>query len=187
LRDGKPHVDFPSSSPWVLAVGGTELKASASATATEIVWNNGSSGTGGGVSELFPIPDWQSGVSVPVGKEGHKGRGVPDIVANASPASGYFVILHGEEAILGGTSAATPFWAGVTALMNQGSGRNLGYANPTFYKAIGPTDAFRRITQGNNGIPNIIEGYSAGPGWSAVAGWGSPSGRKLLGVLRSHS
>ena len=187
LHDGKPHVDFPSSSPWVLAVGGTKLKASAGNATTEIVWNDGSSGTGGGVSELFPLPDWQSGVSVPIRKDGQKGRGVPDVAANASPESGYFVVLHGESTIIGGTSAATPFWAGVIALINQGLGRNLGYVNPTLYKAIGATAAFRRITQGNNGIPNVIEGYSAGPGWSPVAGWGSPSGGRLLEAFRPHS
>jgi kumamolisin len=187
LHDGKPHVDFPSSSPWVLAVGGTKLKASAGNATTEIVWNDGSSGTGGGVSELFPLPDWQSGVSVPIRKDGQKGRGVPDVAANASPESGYFVVLHGESTIIGGTSAATPFWAGVIALINQGLGRSLGYVNPTLYKAIGATDAFRRITRGNNGIPNVIEGYSAGPGWSPVAGWGSPSGSRLLEAFRSHS
>lgn len=109
------------------------------------------------------------------------------MAANASPASGYFVILHGAQAILGGTSAATPFWAGVIALINQGLGHNVGYVNPVIYTAVGPTDAFHKITIGNNGSPNGAKGYSAGPGWSPVAGWGSLSGRNLLNALRTHS
>jgi kumamolisin len=64
-------------------------------------------------------------------------------------------MLHGQTTILGGTSAATPFWAGLIAIINQGVGRNLGYFNPVLYKSIGPTDALRKIADGNDGILNV--------------------------------
>jgi kumamolisin len=85
---------------------------------------------------------------------------------------------------LGGTSAATPFWAGVIAVLNQGFGRNLGYVNPVIYNNSNVIAAFRGITEGNNSTSNV-KGYSAGAGWSAVAGWGVPSGRALLQALQS--
>ena len=182
--DGQTHVDFPASSPWVLAVGGTHLQAPMGVITSEVVWNSGSSATGGGVSDQFPLPEWQSKIDVPTRKNGQKGRGVPDVAANASPENGYYVVLGGKGISLGGTSAATPFWAGVIAVLNQGFGRNLGYVNPVIYNNSNVTAAFRRITEGNNTTSNV-KGYSAGEGWSAVAGWGAPSGRALLQALQS--
>jgi kumamolisin len=149
-----------------------------------VVWNSGSSATGGGVSDQFPLPEWQSKIDVPTRKNGQKGRGVPDVAANASPENGYYVVLGGKGISLGGTSAATPFWAGVIAVLNHGFGRNLGYVNPVIYNNSNVIAAFRRITEGNNGTSNL-KGYSAGAGWSAVAGWGAPSGRALLQALQS--
>ena len=78
----------------------------------------------------------------------------------------------------------TPFWAGLVALLNQGLGRNIGYVNPLLYKNLGPAGIFRAITQGNNSIDNV-KGYSAGPGWNPVTGWGVPDGQKLLAALKS--
>jgi len=185
---GQLHVDFPSSSPWVLAVGGTRLRASGNTIISEAAWNDSVSGvgfgTGGGVSSLFPQPSWQSQVNVPHRKDGATGRGVPDVAANASTKAGYRVYIHGETVVLGGTAAAAPFWAGLIALLNQGLGHNLGFFNPVLYQKLGPAGVLRSITEGNNDVGNV-KGYSAGPGWNPVTGWGSPRGKMILEALRA--
>jgi len=183
LADGKPHVDFPASSPWVLACGGTHLQISGKTIISEVAWNGGLGATGGGVSEVFPRPDWQTNASVPPRQDGQAGRGVPDVAALASPDAGYRFYVHGRTMLLGGTSVAAPLWAGLIARMNQALGRNVGFINPALYKTIGPGGALRSITEGNNGIKGI-KGYSAGPGWNPCTGWGSPNGRKLLEAIR---
>jgi kumamolisin len=102
----------------------------------------------------------------------------------ASPKTGYAVLIDGQKLVLGGTAASTPLWAGLIALLNQGLGRNLGFINPVLYSKIGPSGALRAVTKGDNGIHGV-EGYSAGPGWNAVTGWGTPDGRKLLEAFRT--
>jgi len=184
LDDGKAHVDFPASSPWVLACGGTRLIASGNEIRSEVVWNDGTSGTGGGVSDVFPLPQWQSAINVPARRNGKRGRGIPDVAAHASPEPGYSTFVHGKSIVLGGTTAVAPLWAGLIALLNQGIGRNLGHFNPVLYNDIGPAGALRSITDGSNGIRGV-EGYRAGAGWNACTGWGSPNGAKLLEALRS--
>jgi subtilase family serine protease len=188
VQDGKPHVDFPASSPWVLAIGGTKVIASGETISSEKVWNESASkagATGGGVSNVFGLPDWQSGVNVPSRADGAAGRGIPDLAANADPLSGYEVYIHGATVVSGGTSASAPLWAGLIALINQGVGRNIGFVNPLLYTKIGPSGAFRNIREGDNSVDNV-KGYSAGPGWSAVTGWGSPDGRKLLKAFQAE-
>jgi kumamolisin len=111
------------------------------------VWNDGTSATGGGVSDLFALPDWQLAANVPPGKGGVKGRGIPDVVANASPQAGYRLYIHGRTAVVGGTAAATPLWAGLIARINQGLGRNLGYINPVLYKKVGQPASFATLAR----------------------------------------
>jgi kumamolisin len=186
VTDRRAHVDFPASSPWVLAVGGTRLTESNGKIISEVVWNDQAGGaTGGGVSDVFPQPDWQVRANVPVRKDGGTGRGIPDVAANAAPASGYKVYFHGQATVVGGTSATGPLWAGLIALINQGAGRHVGYINPFLYSKIGPAGVLRSITEGNNSIHGV-EGCSAGPGWNACTGWGSPNGRNLLTAFRPH-
>ena len=103
LTDGKPHVDFPASSPWVVGCGGTALQVAGATLTGEHVWNNNGSGTGGGVSDLFAVPAYQTGVKIPAESHtSHKkhggtgGRGVPDVAAEADPATGYRVIVDGK-------------------------------------------------------------------------------------------
>jgi kumamolisin len=181
--DGLDHVDFPASSPYSLACGGTTLTISGSSIANEVVWNDLSSGegaTGGGVSGTFPIPTWQANAGVPpsTNPEGYAGRGVPDVAGDADPATGYQVQADGQSFAVGGTSAVAPLWAGLIALMNQSLGTPVGYLNPTLYQNVGENaGAFRDITSGNNGD------YSAGPGWDACSGWGSPEGGNLLTAI----
>ena len=190
VKDGEDHIDFPASSPYVLAVGGTRLVRSGGKITSEIGWNDRSGGaTGGGFSALFPSPDWQSGVNIPARKDRKTGRGIPDVAANASPESAYLVVIHGsifrQTTQVGGTSAGGPLWAGLIALINQGVGRNVGYINPLLYKKLGPDGVLRDITAGDNGTDGV-KGFAAGPGWDACTGWGSPNGRKLLAAFRSH-
>ena len=185
-KDSKPHVDFPASSPWVLAVGGTKLIGAGNSIASEVVWNDGNNqgATGGGVSAIFPRPEWQAALSVPRRADGTTGRGIPDVAANASPTTGYKLFVTGQAAVLGGTSVAAPLWAGLVALLNQGTGRRIGYLNPFLYQHAGPGGALRPITTGDNSYEGV-PGFHAGASWSAVTGWGSPDGKKLLEALQA--
>lgn len=180
VSDGLAHVDFPASSPNVLACGGTELIATNTTILNEVVWNEPTGGaTGGGVSVLFPLPSYQSGVGVPpsVNPGGKIGRGLPDVAADADPNTGYVVLIDGQSGVAGGTSAVAPLWAGLVALLNQALGRPVGFLNPTLYRTSVSSAAFREITSGNNGA------YSAGPGWNACSGLGVADGAKLLKAL----
>ena len=169
--------DFPASSPHVLGCGGTKLIGSGSTITSEVVWNNNpaTSATGGGVSTVFPLPTWQASANVP--KSGaYAGRGVPDVAGDADPTTGYNVRVDGGNYVIGGTSAVAPLWAGLIAVANAANKKSAGFINPAIYAAKGKA-AFRDITQGNNGT------YSAGPGWDACTGLGSPVGAKLVALL----
>lgn len=179
--DGVPggdHVDFPASSPYVLACGGTRLQASAGAVERETVWNDGAQGGagGGGVSAVFGLPAWQRSltVSTPDGVAALARRGVPDVAGNADPATGYRVRVDGASQVVGGTSAVAPLWAGLIARINASQSKPVGYANARLYAQPA---AFNDITQGDNG------GFSAAAGWDACTGLGSPNGRKVAGVF----
>lgn len=186
--DGKLHVDFPASSPYSLACGGTTLKASGNKIASEVVWNETASGegaTGGGVSTVFAIPSYQSSAGVPVNPETNfAGRGTPDVAGNADPATGYNVRVDGQNTVVGGTSAVAPLWAGLIALINQKLGSPVGYLNPKLYP-LGESP-FHDITSGNNDDSNLGY-YSAGPGWDACTGLGSPDGTAIANALGSSA
>jgi kumamolisin len=184
-NDGSEHVDFPASSPYVLACGGTKTKLSNGKIISEEVWNDspGIGATGGGVSAFFPLPDWQSDSTITSHMNGRSGRAIPDVSAQAEPANGYRVYVHGQILVLGGTGAAASLWAGLIARMNQALGQNLGYFNPVLYRSIGSSDAFRHIVSGNNGVGGS-KGFSAGAPWNAATGWGAPDGRKLIAEFR---
>ncbi len=186
VADGRRHVDFPASSPWVLAVGGTALKSQDGRITSETVWRSDkTSATGGGVSEKFERPDWQSAVSIPNRDDGKPGRGIPDVVASADPYLGMSIVIHGKATVIGGTSAAVPLWAGLIARIDQALGYNVGHMNPRLYRYIGPQGVLHTVSVGDNGVAGV-KGYSAGSGWSPVAGWGSPDGTKLLNWFRDH-
>ena len=172
VTDGKQHVDFPASSPHVLACGGTTLNGSGNAIASEVVWNETAANegaTGGGISVLFPQPAWQKTIAAT-----KTGRGVPDISGNADPATGYQVRVDGESLVIGGTSAVAPLWAGLLAVSNARAKTTAGFLQPTLYAA---KNVCRDITQGNNGA------YRAGPGWDACTGLGSPDVPNLFTLL----
>jgi kumamolisin len=192
--DHKAHVQFPGSSPWVLAVGGTTIGNISGTSFDEYVWNDPNAldpsqwgTTGGGVSAFFPLPSYQSDAGVPLSLyNGTAGRGVPDVAGNASLHSGYSGIIVGGSPFVGnGTSASSPLWAGLIAVVNGALGVNVGFVNPVIY-ALG-SSVFRSILPGAGPANNSnsgITGYPAGPGWDACTGWGSPKGAALLLGLR---
>jgi kumamolisin len=179
VSDGANHVDFPASSPHVLACGGTKITASGTKLTNEVVWNDAAQSggaTGGGVSTVFALPSWQQNANVSGATNGGTRRGVPDVAGDAAPATGYSIEVDGQTEVVGGTSAVAPLWAGLIALLNQKLGKPVGFLNPQIYPLLGST-AFRDITQGTNGT------YKAGVGWDACTGLGSPVGTTLVTKL----
>ena len=198
-HDGTAHVEFPSSSPYVLSVGGTQRTGSSPAHVKEVVWwespgervpGQGGGATGGGVSTKFPRAAWQN-VNIPsVNSNGFDGRVLPDVTALAGQPL-YDLIFLGQDSPNGGTSASTPLWASLIARINAllppaKQGRfftKLLYQPGPNGKVPGQV-AFNDITSGNNITqPNPGIGYSAGTGFDAVSGWGTPDGVKLLNSL----
>jgi kumamolisin len=193
VPDGQAHVSFPASSPYVLSVGGTALSR---ATGEEVVWfegdglrRDGGGSTGGGISAMNPRPDWQGSLDLAsVNPHAPNGRILPDVAANAAGSTGYFMVSQNTPQVSGGTSAATPLWAALLTRLRQ-AGTAVGFLTPRLYQP-GPTTsgkplgmvACRDITQGSN-ASGSADGYSAGVGFDAVTGWGSPNGTDLFNHL----
>ncbi len=178
VSDGADHVDFPASSPFALGCGGTHLSASNGKIVKETVWMSGNDGaTGGGVSTTFALPAWQQGLSA-VRRQGGASplakRGVPDVAANADPATGYVVRIDGTDTVVGGTSAVAPLWAALIARINATRGQPVGFVNAKLYAQRA---AFNDITSGNNGD------FDAAPGWDACTGLGTPVGTRVAAAL----
>jgi kumamolisin len=179
VNDGQPHCDFPASSPYALGCGGTTLMAdpSTGVISSEVVWNDpGDGATGGGVSDQFSLPSWQANAGVPAAPSAAGGRGVPDVAGNADPATGYQIYADGQAQVVGGTSAVAPLWSALVGRLAQATGTRFGLLQPDLYAGISPgvdVAGFQDITSGNNGA------YSAGPGWDACTGLGSPNGTAL--------
>jgi kumamolisin len=185
VTDGKAHVDFPASSPWVIGCGGTSISVSGTSITSETVWNDGSSGGGGGISDLFPVPSFQQNTSLPPSvNDGQTRRGVPDVAGDAAPGTGYQIVVNGRTEVVGGTSAVAPLWAGLTALINEGAIKPVGFFLPFLY--ANPT-LLRPITQGSNIPSGSSIGYRAGPGWNACTGLGVPNGQSLYVALTQGS
>jgi kumamolisin len=169
--DGKVHVDFPASSPYALACGGTKLEVSGTKISSETVWHESDdSASGGGVSNYFPLPDYQANAYVPLAVDTQfKGRGLPDVAGDADPDTGYKVLVDGQQMVIGGTSAVAPLMAGLIARINEQTGKPAGYIHPQIY--ANPS-LCRDITSGDNKTTTDASGYPAGPGWDACTGWG---------------
>ena len=170
---------FPHDCPWVTSVGGTVLTIQGS-DVSETAWQK----SGGGFSQFFSTPSYQEQLPAATKAQFQGRRGVPDVSANADPRHGDAVYFLGQWEPIGGTSAASPLWAGLTAIGNQMAGRPLGFINPAIYK-IGTSDKaktdFRDVTIGNNNQPQVgVEGFPAVAGWDPVTGFGSPIADKLL-------
>lgn len=195
ITDGSAHVDFPASSPFVLAVGGTTIPTKGGPL-PDIVWKEGDGlradnggSTGGGVSSVFARPPWQESLTVTSVNPGAiLGRCVPDISANADwVASPYLLVVDGQAQGNGGTSAATPLVASLVALMNaaRGPGKRVGYLTPVLYQngvgqkvSVGSV-ACSDVASGDNTTAHS-GGYSAASGYDAASGWGTPIGAQLL-------
>jgi len=199
LEDGHAHVDFPSSSPFTLSVGGTMLKRSGSAV-NEVTWwespgrrtNNGGGSTGGGVSMKFNRPAWQNVHIASLNTGSIDGRVVPDVSALAGEPL-YDLIFVGQPQPNGGTSASAPLWAALVARINArlSAAKRQRFLTPLLYKSgangkpVGKTSS-RDVTSGNNtSNPQPGRGYRAARGFDAVTGWGVPDGVRLLAALEA--
>jgi len=180
----KPTTSFPADDPWAIGVGGTTL-LNQGQNIQEKAWN----GSGGGFSAFYATPAYQQTLPASVQSLFKNRRGVPDVAADADPNTAMVNYVHGNWTMIGGTSASTPVWAAVGAIANQLAGHPLGFINPGLYKVAMSsiyTKAFHDITVGNNDVDTgsvKVKGYSAGPGWSAVTGLGSPNAAVLLPAL----
>lgn len=185
--DGKIHVDHPACDDLVLACGGTQIEAG-----VDVVWNDGTPfdknaaggggwASGGGISEIFAVPPYQANARLPVSIDnGQPGRGVPDI---AMSATNYFTRVDTSEGASGGTSAVAPLMAGLVARLNQAKQKNVGFLNPFLYANVAK-GVVVDVSSGTNAIASTIKGYTAGPGWDACSGLGTPVGTAILDNLR---
>ena len=177
----RAHVDYPASSPYVLACGGTRLELRRNGAIKEVVWNDhDGNATGGGVSAVYDVPPWQQAVNVPrsVNRGGRRGRGVPDVAGNADPETGYLIGDGTSTHPFGGTSAVAPLWAGLIARLNQRLGGRSGFINPLLYESVDPLSVFNDVPTGGNGR------YRARRrAWDACTGHGSPRGAALVEAL----
>ncbi|MGG3469768.1 protease pro-enzyme activation domain-containing protein [Neobacillus pocheonensis] len=183
------EVDSPANDPYVTGVGGTHLNLSGSSYSSETIWSDTTSrwGGGGGLSQKYTMPSFQSGTGVQnMYTNGY--RQVPDVSADADPSTGYSIYSGGSWTVVGGTSAAAPLWAGIAALNNQyaaanGKG-NLGEANPTLYRMFNTVQtfpAYHDITSGDNLF------YRATPGYDLASGIGTPDAYNLIRDINSPS
>jgi kumamolisin len=164
------NVDCPSSCPHIVGCGGTNKTST-----SETVWNDNpgqtdGEGTGGGYSTVFPAQAFQIGAPPPAGASGGTGRMVPDVTGDADPNTGYNMFVHGSAAVVGGTSAVAPLYAGLFAAF----GTKLGFVTPTLWENQG---AFNDITVGGNGF------YNAAPGPDPCSGIGSPIGTSIAALF----
>ena len=185
---------FPGVDPYITQVGGTDLTTTGGggAWSAETAWPQ----SGGGYVSGTPIPSWQQlpGVINSSNLGSSTLRNAPDVAAeanfdNPTVVNGSFVTGYG------GTSFATPRWAGFLALVNQQSVANgkgtVGFINPALYNlgiSAGYSGAFHDITSGSN-PPSTGDGsgFNAVPGYDLVTGWGSPAGVGLINQLAGAS
>jgi len=196
VADTHCHTSYPGSDPWVVSCGGTVIGNITSLSPPvfqEFVWSDAFSSspfgtkntdfgtTGGGVSDNFPLPAYQSLASInPVSKsDGGVRRGVPD-VAGMVGLTGFF--LNSIPYGFAGTSCVAPLYAGLTAVINQTLGQPIGFLLPTLYKH---PKVCNDITFGNNDSGDTPDSpfYIAAPGWDSCTGLGSVDGTKLLSAL----
>ncbi len=175
-------VNEMSTDPYVTSVGGTQfspvyVNGVDQSYQTESVWNDGTGASGGGASQIFPKPAFQTGPGVP----NDNARDVPDIALIASPRSPGVFWAHDRlgtatiSCCIGGTSLGAPLWAGFVTVMGQMVANRLGNLNQIVYPLANTryaTAGFHDVTSGNNGY-NGVPGFNAGSGYDQSTGWGS--------------
>jgi uncharacterized repeat protein (TIGR03803 family) len=187
-------IPFPDDSPYITLVGGTMLtmNGTGASYSSEAAWNrNNGIGTGGGVSTQYAIPTWQQSVSMASNQGSTTMRNVPDVALTAEDV---YVRVDGGDDEVGGTSCASPLWAGFMALVNQqakvNTGLSAGFINPAVY-ALGLgsnyTSAFHDTTTGNNFWTSSPSKFSAATGYDLATGWGSPNGSAMITALAGAS
>jgi subtilase family serine protease len=188
----QPTLDVSQpSSPYETLVGGTTLATTGGlgSWVSESVWNpSAGSASGGGVSDVYTIPDWQTNVSM-AGNQGSKSfRNSPDVALVANMVN--VIADNGVGSRVGGTSCAAPLWAGVAALINQKASQNglpsVGFLNPALYgMGLSPYyhSCFHDTTSGNSFTPASPAEFSAEPDYDLCTGWGSPAGESLIDAL----
>jgi subtilase family serine protease len=173
-------ISFPADSPWVTSVGGTNLLlTSTGSTLSETGW----SGSGGGFSQIYPMPSYQQLLPAAVQQQFHNQRGIPDVAADEDSITGPALYVKGQW-VLAGENSSAAIWSAFQAVANQVAKHPLGFINPGLYKLAASStyqQDFHDMTEGNNSYDQAgVKGYSAGPGWDAVTGLGTPNAEKLI-------
>jgi len=193
LKDWRPTGGNPSDFPYAVSVGGTFLERGPNGDYVDEAaweWPLTNSGTGGGLNPLDARPVWQKGPGVDNSFSNGK-RQFPDVAAPADPYSGWYIVVGGKGSSAGGTSASSPFWAGLAALYEQMAGQaglpGLGFLTPTLYAvaaASPPDTVFHDIVRGGNLF------YETTPGWDYATGLGTPIasdlGDAIIAYLRAN-
>jgi hypothetical protein len=195
-------VDEPADNPDITVVGGTTLTTSSTTGdwSSEVVWftpaddlGDPLEASGGGISTVYPIPAWQQGISMTANQGSTTMRNLPDVslvANNIDLVWGNDFIGSSTDFAEGGTSLATPLWAGFMALVNQQAAANgqppVGFANPALY-AIGKSTnylaCFHDITIGSNTNDSSPTKYLATTGYDLCSGWGTMIGGNLMAAL----
>ncbi len=166
---GRPQVLAPASSEFAHACGGTQIDDASAAA--EAAWPK----TGGGFSDVFGVPPWQSSVASAASAYGlAPGRGVPDFAAQVMP--GYGIVFEGAPLAAGGTSAVAPMWSALIARINQRLKTPAGFIAPLLYQ--GSATLFRDVTNGGN------DRFRSAAGWNPCTGLGVPIGTAIDATLR---
>ncbi|HEV2327818.1 MAG TPA: protease pro-enzyme activation domain-containing protein [Verrucomicrobiae bacterium] len=194
-------IPFPEESTNIVQVGGTTVTTTGPGGPPiyETTWDWGgqaaiggaynSIGSGGGVSGNYSIPPWQQGISMTANEGSTTMRNTPDV---AMTADNVYVVANADadNGAVGGTSAAAPAWAAITALANQQAAANgkpsVGFANPVIYaagKSASYLADFNDITSGNNFWELSTTSFPAVPGYDLCTGWGTPAGDNLIDML----
>jgi hypothetical protein len=192
--DNHSLANAPASSPYITIVGGTTLTTSGSGSwSSETVWNWGLqkgsyAGSSGGISSFYSIPSWQTNVNMAANGGSTTFRNIPDVAMVSDDV--YVQYGNGTSGAFGGTSCATPLWAGLTALANEEASANgepaVGFINPAIYRIGAGSDYaqdFHDITTGDNTWSSSPSQFFAVSGYDLCTGWGTPSGQKLIDDL----
>jgi len=177
----QPAVVWPASDPLVTAVGGTQidLDRAGQRLRPDRVWNDSSGSTGGGVSTVFPRPAYQRGLQPARGDA----RLIPDVALTGSILRGVVIRLAGSWRSAGGTSLATPLFAGIVALADHAAGHDLGSLNPRLYAvARRPGGGIVDVRGGSNSFAGV-RGYRAVTGYDLASGLGTVDAARLVRSL----